>query len=133
MKAALCIAFSLFVFGCLLPGCGQSPEKTKEIVVMENGNKKVFGVIGRDTVYRYTLQNGKGMKAVVSNYGATLLELWTADRSGSSGDVILGFDSLEGYLQKGNPYFGALVGRYANRIAKAKFSIDGKEYTLAPN
>jgi len=100
---------------------------------MENGNKKVFGTIGKDTIYSYSLQNGKGMKAVVSNYGGTLLELWTPDKSGKPGDVILGFDSLEGYLQKGNPYFGALVGRYANRIGNARFTIDGKQYTLAPN
>ncbi|HVY75910.1 MAG TPA: aldose epimerase family protein [Puia sp.] len=116
-----------------LTACNQAPEKSKEIVVMENGNKQKFGLLGQDTIYRYTLQNGKGIKAVVSNYGATLMELWTPDRSGAAGDVILGFDSLEGYLQKGNPYFGALVGRYANRIANARFTIDGKEYTLAPN
>jgi aldose 1-epimerase len=100
---------------------------------MENGNRKVFGNIGSDTVYSYTLQNGNGIRAIVSNYGGTLLELWTPDRSGKSGDVILGFDSLAGYLQKANPFFGALVGRYANRIANAKFSIDGKQYVLAAN
>jgi|SRR6185312_14271803 len=133
MKATLTIAFSSLIFGSLLVGCNQAPEKTKEIVVMENGNRKVFGTIGQDTVYAYTLQNGKGMKAVVSNYGGTLLELWTPDRSGVTGDVVLGYGALEGYLQKTNPYFGALVGRYANRIANAKFSIDGKQYTLAPN
>ncbi len=133
MKATFTIAFSSLMLGNLLTGCNQSPEKNKEIVVMENGNKKVFGSIDKDTVYGYTLQNGKGMRAVVSNYGGTLLELWTPDKSGVTGDVILGFDSLGGYLQKGNPFFGALVGRYANRIGNAKFSIDGKQYTLAPN
>ncbi|HZK63849.1 MAG TPA: aldose epimerase family protein, partial [Puia sp.] len=126
-------AISPLILVGLLAGCSQSPEKNKEIVVMENGNKKVFGTIGKDTIYSYSLQNGKGMKAVVSNYGGTLLELWTPDKSGKPGDVILGFDSLEGYLQKGNPYFGALVGRYANRIGNARFTIDGKQYTLAPN
>jgi aldose 1-epimerase len=134
MKAIPGLALSLsLISGSLLLGCGHAPEKNKEIVIMENGNKKTFGIIGKDTVYAYTLQNGKGLKAVVSNYGGTLLELWTPDRSGASGDVILGFDSLGGYLQKNNPYFGALVGRYANRIAHAKFSIDGQVYNLAPN
>ncbi|MEO6962750.1 MAG: aldose epimerase family protein [Puia sp.] len=133
MKAIYNWAISPLLLVGLLAGCSQSPEKNKEIVVMENGNKKVFGTIGKDTIYSYSLQNGKGMKAVVSNYGATLLELWTPDKSGKTGDVILGFDSLDGYLQKGNPYFGALVGRYANRIANARFTIDGKQYTLAPN
>ncbi|MDP4213340.1 MAG: aldose epimerase family protein [Bacteroidota bacterium] len=127
------LTVSSFLLGAVLSGCNQSPEKNKEIVVMENGNRKVFGTLDKDTVYSYTLQNGKGLKAVISNYGGTLLELWTPDRSGKTGDVILGFDSLEGYLQKGNPYFGALVGRYANRIGNARFSIDGKLYTLAAN
>lgn len=133
MKATLLIAISSLMSGSLLTGCNQSPEKTKEIVVMENGNRRVFGTIGQDSVYAYTLQNARGMKAVVSNYGGTLLELWTPDRSGVTGDVVLGYGTLEGYLQKNNPYFGALVGRYANRIANAKFTIDGKQYTLAPN
>ena len=133
MKVTIMIAISSLMSGSLLTGCNQSPEKTKEIVVMENGNRKVFGTIGQDSVYAYTLQNVRGMKAVVSNYGGTLLELWTPDRSGVTGDVVLGYGTLEGYLQKNNPYFGAVVGRYANRIANAKFTIDGKQYTLAPN
>jgi aldose 1-epimerase len=133
MKTALAIAFSSFMLGNGLSGCHQSLDKNKEIVVMENGNRKVFGIINKDTIYSYTLQNDKGMKAVVSNYGGTLLELWTPDKTGKTGEVILGYDSLAGYLQKSNPFFGALIGRYANRIANAKFSIEGKQYTLAPN
>jgi aldose 1-epimerase len=133
MRASFAFAIFCLLTGDMLSGCHQPTEKNKEIIVMENGNKEVYGNIGKDTIYRYTLQNSKGMKAAVSNYGATLLELWTPDRSGKTGDVILGYDSLSGYLQKANPYFGALVGRYANRIANAKFSIDGKNYTLAPN
>ncbi len=133
MKAVSALVFSYLIMGSFLTGCNQAPEKNKEIVVMENGNKKVFGVISKDTIYSYTLQNGHGIKAVVSNYGGTLLELWTPDRSAKSGDIILGYDSLEGYLQKGNPFFGALVGRYANRIANAKFSIEGKQFILAAN
>ncbi|HEY4965337.1 MAG TPA: aldose epimerase family protein [Puia sp.] len=122
-----------YVFALLLQGCQQLPEKNKAIIVSENGNKKFYGTIGKDTVYAYTLKNNQGLKAVVTNYGATLLELWTPDRSGNPGNVILGYDSLSGYLQKGNPYFGAIVGRYANRINHAQFSLDGKTYTLAGN
>jgi aldose 1-epimerase len=117
----------------LIFGCGQATEKNKEFIVQENGSKKYFGTIGTDTVYAYTLKNNHGLKAVVSNYGGTLLELWTPDRAGNSGDVVLGFDSISGYLQKTNPYFGAIVGRYANRISHASFSIDGKTYALAAN
>jgi aldose 1-epimerase len=113
--------------------CHQAPEKRGEIVIQENGNKNYYGTLDKDTVYAYAIKNSKGMKAVISNYGATLLELWTADKSGVSGNVVLGYDSLSGYLQKANPYFGAIVGRYANRIRHGSFSIDGKQYTVALN
>ena len=128
---------SVFIFPALIcslmESCHSTQEKDKEIIVSENGTRKYFGVIGNDTVYAYTISNANGLKAVVSNYGATLLELWTPDRSGVSGDVILGFDSLSGYLQKGNPYFGAIVGRYANRIGHAAFTIDGQTYKITAN
>jgi aldose 1-epimerase len=79
----------------------------------------------------YTLTNGK-ITAKVMTYGAILTELITPDRAGKAGDVVLGFDTLEGYLA-GHPYFGATVGRVANRIGGAKFSLDGKDYKLAAN
>jgi aldose 1-epimerase len=132
MKFSLGVTFS-FVICNLLTSCQTASEKTKEIVVTENGSRKYFGAIGNDTVYAYTIKNNKGLKAVITNYGATLLELWTPDRAGISGDIILGYDSLSGYLQKGNPYFGAIVGRYANRIHHAAFTIDGKTYTISQN
>jgi aldose 1-epimerase len=80
----------------------------------------------------YTLTNANGMTAKVMTYGALLTELHVPDRAGKPGDVVLGFDTLEGYLH-GHPYFGATVGRVANRIAKGRFTLDGKEYTLAVN
>ncbi len=122
------------VLACWLNGaCHTSQIKDKEIVVTENGSRKYYGTIGSDSVYAYTIKNSSGLKAVITNYGATLLELWTADRSGNMGDVILGYDSLSGYLQKGNPYFGAIVGRYANRIGHASFDIDGVTYKITAN
>jgi aldose 1-epimerase len=119
--------------GFFLPGCEQPAEKNKEIVVQENGSKKLYGIIDKDTVNAYTIRNSRGLKAVITNYGGTLLELWTPDKSGIPGDIILGYDSLAGYRQKTNPYFGALVGRYANRIRHGSFTIDGKQYTVALN
>lgn len=92
-----------------------------------------YGVIGTDTVKAYTLTNPKGMKATILNYGGTVTQLYVPDKAGTLGDVILGFDSLSGYLQKNNPYFGCLVGRYANRINAGKFVLDGKTYQLALN
>jgi aldose 1-epimerase len=80
----------------------------------------------------YVLTNDKGMKAKVVTYGAILTELHVPDKNGKLDDVVLGFDDLKGYLGS-HPYFGAIIGRYANRIAKAKFTLDGKEYHLAAN
>jgi aldose 1-epimerase len=83
-------------------------------------------------IEQYTLTNAKGAVAKVMTYGATLTELWIPDKSGKNADVVLGFDNLAQYASD-HPYFGATVGRYGNRIAKGKFSIDGKEYSLFLN
>jgi aldose 1-epimerase len=95
--------------------------------------KKEFGKMPDGTVIDvYTLTNTNGMVARVINYGALLTELHVPDKNGKTVDVVLGFDDLKGYLGE-HPYFGANCGRVANRIAKAKFTLDGKEYTLAAN
>jgi aldose 1-epimerase len=80
----------------------------------------------------YKLRNSKGVEAGICNYGGLVIFLKVPDRNGRLGDVVLGYDSLAEYL-KDSPYFGALIGRYGNRIAKGKFTLDGKEYTLAIN
>jgi aldose 1-epimerase len=80
----------------------------------------------------YTLENANGLIAKVTNYGGIITELHVPDRHGKPADVVLGFDNLAQYLQK-HPYFGATVGRVANRIAKGQFTLDGKTYTLAVN
>jgi aldose 1-epimerase len=86
---------------------------------------------GQD-VSLFTLQNASGMKAALTNYGATVTSLYVPDRNGNFDDVVLGFTSLDGYV-KDNPYFGCIVGRYGNRIGKGKFTLDGVEYKLATN
>jgi aldose 1-epimerase len=80
----------------------------------------------------YTLRNAGGMEASITNYGGRLVALKVPDRAGNREDVVLGFDTLEGYLGH-NPYFGALVGRFANRIANGQFELGGKTYTLLKN
>lgn len=101
---------------------------------MENTlSKQWFGKAGGKDVHQYTLQNNSGMLVKILDYGGTITHLYTPGRDGQSGDVVLGYDTLEGYLGKGNPYFGCLVGRYANRIGGARFMLDGKEYRLTPN
>jgi aldose 1-epimerase len=80
----------------------------------------------------YVLTNERGMVAKILTYGAILAELQVPDRYGELNDIVLGFDNVDGYL-KSHPYFGAIVGRVANRIAKGKFTLDGKEYRLTIN
>ena len=95
--------------------------------------KAAFGQIpGGAAIEAYTLINARGASAKVITYGATLTELQVPDKQGKMGDVVLGFDNLEGYLGQ-HPFFGGTIGRYANRIAKGKFTLDGKEYQLAIN
>ena len=95
--------------------------------------QKPFGTApGGQAVSLYTLTNRHGMTVKVTNYGGIVTSILVPDRNGKLGDVVLGYDSVAGYI-KGSPYFGALIGRYANRIAKGKFSLDGKAYTLAVN
>ena len=92
-----------------------------------------FGKLPDGTeITRYTLTNKNGMTVKVMTYGAIVTDIVVPDKDGNKADVALGFDDLAGYL-KGHPFFGANAGRCANRIAKGKFTLDGKEYTLATN
>jgi len=95
--------------------------------------KSSFGKLPDGTeIEQYTLRNVKGATAKIITYGATVTELWIPDRSGKNADVVLGFDKLDGYVGD-HPYFGGTIGRYGNRIAKGKFTLDGKEYSLFLN
>jgi aldose 1-epimerase len=95
--------------------------------------KSAFGKLPDGTaVDLYTLTNPAGTRVKIVTYGGIVTELHVPDRNGKLDDVVLGFDNLQDYLA-GHPYFGAIVGRVANRIAKVKFTLDGKPYTLAVN
>ena len=83
-------------------------------------------------VHLFTFTNRHGVVAKVTTFGAILTELHVPDRAGTSANIVLGFDNLDSYL-KGHPGFGATIGRFANRIAKARFRIDGVDYTVAAN
>lgn len=91
-----------------------------------------FGKIDSELVEAYTLTNDNGMSVEVITYGGTIVSLNVPDRHGNTGDVVLGYDTLEQYLA-GDAYFGALIGRHANRIEDAQFEIDGKCFKLAQN
>ena len=108
---------------------------TKKEAMQQPGTieKADFGIMPDSAkVSIYTLLNHSGMTMKVTNYGGIITSLMVPDKNGVAADIVLGYDSLSGYLTK-TPYFGALIGRYGNRIAKGKFTIDGNEYTLALN
>ncbi len=121
----------------MFSSCNSSEGDKKETAAANTGKvsitEKPFGTFNGEAVTEYTLTNAAGMQVSILNYGGTVTKIITKDKDGKDGDVILGYDSLSGYLQKGNPYFGCLVGRYGNRIAKGHFTLDGKTYTLAQN
>ncbi len=96
-------------------------------------SSKVFGETPDGTTFLYTLTNKNGMEVCISNYGGIVTSLKVPDKAGVLADVVLGFDSLSGYMSSANPYFGGIIGRYGNRIAKGQFSIEGKAYVLATN
>lgn len=96
-------------------------------------SKTIFGTLtGGQEVNEYTLKNELGMEVSVINYGGRITHLMAPDKNGEFEDVVTGFDSLSQY-QEENPYFGALIGRYGNRIANGKFALDGEEYQLPTN
>jgi len=110
----------------LFTGCETMPGSSNGVM------KTSFGEADGKPVELFTLRNDKGAEAKISNYGGIVTSLKVRDRDGKLGDVVLGYDGLNGYL-KSTPYFGALVGRYGNRIAKGKFTLNRKESKLAVN
>jgi aldose 1-epimerase len=96
------------------------------------GQSAPFGKVGDTPVQLFTLTNANGLVAKITNYGAIVTELHVPDRSGRLADVVLGFESLDRYVA-GHPYFGAIVGRVANRIGNAGFTLDGRSFALAAN
>jgi aldose 1-epimerase len=134
-------SFVLLITAICMPGCKkkaptptepQAQPEAKETRIM-SANEEPFGQTadGRE-VTLYTLTNTNGLRVRITNYGAILVSLEVPDRDGKLADITLGFDALDGYLAV-HPYFGATVGRYANRIGKARFELDGVEYELAAN
>jgi aldose 1-epimerase len=95
-------------------------------------DKEAYGEVDGKPVDLYTLTNANGVEMKVTNYGGIVTSLKVPDKYRNLGDVVLGYDNLQDYV-KSNPYFGCIVGRYGNRIGKAKFTLNGVGYTLAKN
>ncbi len=123
-------AVSIMTFGCKEKGPTSAQGQAAKPM---SASKESFGQTsdGRQ-VDQYTLANAKGLRARIINYGAILVSLEVPGRDGNLVDIALGYDKLDDYLNRGG-LFGAVVGRYANRIGGAKFVLDGVEYPLAPN
>ncbi len=109
------------------------PTENKEINEAQKQRETAFtDTLDGKPVNYYSLENKNGVKVEFSNYGATIIGIHTPDKNGLSENIVLGYDSIGGYYN-GTSYFGCVVGRFANRIAKGKFTIDGKEYTAPIN
>jgi aldose 1-epimerase len=117
----------VFLAAALLVGCAGPATPESEIP------KTSFGATpDGQAVDLYMLRNNSGAEARIMTYGGILVSLKVPDKNGHLGDVVLGYDNLDSYV-KNSPYFGALIGRYGNRIAKGHFTLDGTTYTLATN
>lgn len=116
---------------CTFCGCSDQKSKSKHSKV----NRADFQTIidGKRTDL-YCLANKNGVEITVTNFGARIVELWTADRQGNFEDIVLGHDNIDKYVNyRGERFLGAAIGRYGNRISKGKFTLDGVEYTLPAN
>ncbi|MBN2513085.1 MAG: galactose mutarotase [Sedimentisphaerales bacterium] len=122
----------LVCMAVLVTGCENLSQSGKNVARMSIAKADFGKTQDGQQADIYTLTNANGLVVKITNYGGTITELWTPDRKGNLGDIVLGFDNLKDYEEK-SPYFGCLIGRYGNRIAKGKFTLDGQEYTLAVN
>jgi len=133
MRRPMYFIFSLGLVLCVIGALGAPRPKAGPSANAPGITKSPFGKMPEGQVMDlYTLTNRGGMKVTLTNYGGRVVSILVPDRQGKMSDVVLGFDNLDGYLGN-NPFFGALVGRYANRIGKARFTLNGVEYKLAQN
>ncbi|MBP83019.1 MAG: galactose-1-epimerase [Verrucomicrobiales bacterium] len=137
---SLTLVLPLVAMSALLSSCDNGGEataggesKTEPVKGAQSVSEAIFGQMpdGADAKI-FTLTNANGMEAKITEYGAILVSLTTPDKNGNLADVTHGYDTLEGWLTN-TSYFGATVGRFGNRIADGKFTLEGKEYTLATN
>jgi aldose 1-epimerase len=130
----LTILAAIGVVACSSPNDGQSerPGTPATTASAPATTAAPFGTVDDTPVQLYTLTNKNGLVAKITNYGAIVTELHVPDAAGTRADVVLGFENLDRYV-KGHPYFGAIVGRVANRIANAEFTLEGQRYPLEAN
>ncbi len=120
----------VFISSCK-PGSSGKEQALKNVSKL-SVMKSSFGKIGDREVFLYTLTNKHGITVKITNYGGIIIEILMPDKKGNMGNIVLGYDNLQSYVAN-NPYFGAIVGRFANRIANGEFTLDGVKYKLAKN
>ncbi|RXK86347.1 aldose epimerase family protein [Filimonas effusa] len=125
------VAVAAIAAGTLLAGCGGATKEEKKDV-KAGITKAAWGKADGQDVDLYTLTNKNGVQVKISSYGGTVTSWTAADKAGKVSSIVVGFDSLSGYLAK-PPFFGAIIGRYGNRIAKGNFKLNGTTYQLAVN
>ncbi|MCF8234327.1 MAG: galactose mutarotase [Bacteroidales bacterium] len=124
--------FIILLPAVLATACINSSQNRNQMKHKLSVGKADFGQVDEQPVYLYTLRNENGIKINITNYGGIVTHLFVPDKNDSLRDIVLGFDSLQPYLE-GHPYFGAIIGRYANRIAQGKFILNDTLYQLAQN
>ena len=127
------IALAVALVWMNFSGTIYSATNMKRSTVDSTIEQKSFGMVEGHELVQYTLRNASGMVVRILNFGGIVTGIEVPDRKGGKGDVVLGFDNPADYIHTANPYFGCLVGRYANRIAKATFTLDGVAYHLGAN
>lgn len=139
MKFISPVSYLVMAGFLIISACGQSTDASKNTTddtmstSTASATEQKYGTLEGQDILQYTLTNQAGMVVKLINYGGTITNIFVPDSNGKMEDVVLGFDSLPGYLSKENPFFGCITGRYANRIANGKFQIDGKSYQLPVN
>ncbi|PIQ49181.1 MAG: galactose-1-epimerase [Cytophagales bacterium CG12_big_fil_rev_8_21_14_0_65_40_12] len=120
--------FIILIIAALSTSCEKKQTEVK-LINRQNFESQIDG----KKVDLFTLKNKNGLAAQITNYGGRVVSLWVPDKDGNFEDIVLGYESPEGYLQSNEIYFGALIGRYGNRIANGKFTLNDTTFTLATN
>ena len=120
--------YILLIFSLISMSCEKKYNNVKLI-----SRKNFETAIDGKKVDLYTLNNSNGLVTQITNYGGRVVSLWVPDKNGNFEDIVLGYETIEGYLESNEIYFGALIGRYGNRIANGRFILDDSTYTLAKN
>ena len=121
--------FSLYILGILIFSLACNNQNKITMIPEENFNKIIDG----KQVSLFVMKNKNGLVTEVCNYGGKIISQWVPDRKGNFEDIVLGYDNIDDYLKSTEQYFGALIGRFGNRIAKGKFNLNGVDYKLAAN